>query len=192
MLIRAAVLCAMRDSLYKAMPGCDVYDAARDARTFAGGVPVVAHPPCAQWGGLRAFAKGDEAERQLGPWCVGQVRRWGGVLEHPAYSTLWRHEAMPLPGAGADAWGGWTMPIEQRAFGHPAQKKTWLYIVGMRPAALPDFPLSFELPAGTIATSRGRRLIPEVPKSWRHRTPEPLARWLVSIAERCQLQQVAA
>ena len=48
-----AVLCARHDSPYKAIPTCDVYDEARDARTFPGGVPVIAHPPCRGFGNFR-------------------------------------------------------------------------------------------------------------------------------------------
>jgi hypothetical protein len=47
-----AVLFARADSVYKTMPGTDVYDAERDARTWPGGAPVVAHPPCKRWSSL--------------------------------------------------------------------------------------------------------------------------------------------
>jgi len=36
---QVAVLFARSDSNYKAIPGCDVYDIERDARTFGGGCP---------------------------------------------------------------------------------------------------------------------------------------------------------
>lgn len=72
-----AVLFARQDSNYKSMPVCDVYDIDRDARTFPGGLPVVAHPPCRTWGRLRQFAKGRPDEKTLGPWAVEQVRSWG-------------------------------------------------------------------------------------------------------------------
>ena len=62
----------------------------RDARTFPGGMPVIAHPPCRYWiGGLfgrqaiAAARPGGREERQLGRWCVEQVRRCGGILEPP-------------------------------------------------------------------------------------------------------------
>lgn len=41
-----AVLFARTDSVYRSLPDVEVYDIERDARTFAGGMPVVAHPPC--------------------------------------------------------------------------------------------------------------------------------------------------
>lgn len=45
-LARVAVLFAREDSVYKTLPECEVYDMARDARTYDGPWPVVAHPPC--------------------------------------------------------------------------------------------------------------------------------------------------
>lgn len=52
-----AALFVRRDSVYKTMSCVDAFDFDRDALTFAGGMPVVAHPPCRSWGRLRQFAK---------------------------------------------------------------------------------------------------------------------------------------
>jgi len=42
-LVTVAVLFAREDSHYKTLPQCDVYDMARDARTYDGPHPVAAH-----------------------------------------------------------------------------------------------------------------------------------------------------
>lgn len=75
-----SVLCARADSIYKSLPGCDVFDAGRNAFTFAGRSPVVAHPPCRLWGCLSAFAnaENEKEERALALFCVDSVRKWGG------------------------------------------------------------------------------------------------------------------
>lgn len=73
-----AILFARQDSIYKTLPGVEVYDKERNAHTFQGGCPVVAHPPCRGWGRLRAFAKPEPGELDLAIWAIDQVRKWGG------------------------------------------------------------------------------------------------------------------
>jgi hypothetical protein len=62
------------------------------------------------------------------------VRRFGGVLEHPAYSDAWAAFGLPRPnkegGWTQGACGGWSCYVEQGRYGHPAKKATWLYAVG--------------------------------------------------------------
>jgi hypothetical protein len=184
-----AVLCARRDSIYKTFPQCDVFDADRDARSFAGGMPVIAHPPCRLWGRLAYFARAEnpEKEKALGIWCVKQVREWGGVLEHPFGSRLWDSAGMAKPGRGSfDRFGGWTLAVPQIWFGHRAVKPSWLYIVGVTPAGIPKIPLSFDLPTRHIAWSRSQlHRLPHMSHADRERTPPALARWLVDLAGRC-------
>ena len=181
------ILFCRADSVYKGLPGCEVYDASRDARTWPGGTPVVAHPPCRLWGRLRHFARAREpaAEQALGLLAVALVRQYGGVLEHPATSTLWATAGLPRPGAPADAAGGYTVGVWQSWFGHRATKPTWLYIVGCAPDHLP--PLPFRLGEGThiiTSSSRQRARRPHVTQAEREQTPLGLALWLVAVARR--------
>lgn len=191
-MLSVAVLFARVDSAYKTLPECDVYDIDRDARTWPGGLPVVAHPPCRSWGRLRHFAKPREGERELAVWAVGQVRRWGGVLEHPAASRLWPEVGLPDPGQ-RDAWGGWTLPVAQWWWGHRAEKMTLLYIVGCGSGDVPSVPLEIGAPPRVISTrQRGALRRPEVSKAEREHTPEPFARWLVELAKRCGVRMAEA
>ena len=194
-----AVLFARSDSIYKALPGCDVYDMERDARRWPGGAPVVAHPPCRAWGRLRAFAKPRHDEKDLARWAVAQVRKWGGVLEHPESSTLWTDQSLPR-GQGRDEYGGWTMPIHQWWFGHRAQKRTWLYIVGIEPWEAPNFPLRLgqsdcrirldkRRPDGTHIRKGDADYQPILGDAEREHTPEALAIWLCELARRCQTKK---
>ena len=183
-----AVLFARADSHYKALPGVEVYDMERDARTYDGPWPVVAHPPCRAWGRLRSFANPRPDERNLSRLAVALVREFGGVLEHPAGSTLWPAQTLPRPGA-RDAWGGWTMGVQQWQFGHRAEKPTWLYIVGCEPADTPDLPaLKLGEASHVIQTRKRQDYRPHVTKPEREHTPPELASWLVELARRCQVR----
>lgn len=167
------VLYARRNSVYKSLPGADVFDENRDAFTFEGSSAVVAHPPCRLWGRLRTFSKADNFEKYCALHAVIAVQQNGGILEHPSFSTLWRAAALPAPGA-IDEHGGFTLPILQSWFGHKAPKATWLYIVGITPGELPVLPFELGIPSGRVAKTGSMKL--------REGTPLDLAIWLLEVA----------
>jgi hypothetical protein len=176
-----AVLFARADSVYKSLPFCDVWDAERDARRWPGGIPVVAHPPCRAWGKLRHFAKPRDDEKALATWAVDQVRQWGGVLEHPASSTLWPAKGLPAPGQH-DKHGGWTLGVWQHWWGHRAAKATLLYIVGCEPADVPPMMLRLDEPTHVVQSRMRSGYRPHIRKAEREETPLDFARWLCEIA----------
>lgn len=182
-----AVLCVRPHTIYAQWPELDLYDRRRDARTYPSGLPIIAHPPCRAWGRLRGLAHRDTDEMAMCVWIVEQVRRWGGVLEHPAHSLLWPEANLPLP--GTHNTDGWTLAIQQYWFGHKASKPTWLYIVGCAPVDTPLYPLRLGDPSHTIGSSRRHmHRLPECTKAERDHTPELLARWLIDVARRCRTQ----
>jgi len=137
-----AALFVERNGVYWNLDGVDPWDIARDARTYAGPHPVVAHPPCERWGRYWGGAPTTWPRLKLGDdggcfaAALAAVRRWGGVLEHPEGSHAWRHNGLNLPprnGAwvAADFMGGWTCCVEQGWYGHRARKATWLYASGV-------------------------------------------------------------
>ena len=166
-----AVLFTRERSCYGRFPDVDLYPKSRDALTFPGGMPVVAHPPCRAWGRYRHKAKASVAERDLAFFAIEQVRQNGGVLEHPSGSRLWAEAGLPLPGRAPDRFGGYSLSIEQRWFGHRAIKPTWLYLCGVpcepaRPAWVCAQPIPVE----------------HMGRAERERTPLPLAAWLLAMA----------
>lgn len=186
---QVAVLFARRDSVYKSMPGCDVWDADRDARRWPGGAPVVAHPPCRGWGSLRKLAKPAPGETDLALLAVDQVRQWGGVLEHPRMSRLWPMAGLPAPGC-VDGFGGFTVGVDQYHWGHRAEKRTLLYVVGCRPGEVPPIPLVLGTAPRVVTNKHGLRsgmpgYRPEITKSEREGTPPAFAAWLVDLARSC-------
>lgn len=181
-----AVLFARADSNYKALP-VDVWDEARDARKWPGGCPVVAHPPCRAWASLRHCAKPREGEKDLAHFSIAMVRRWGGVLEHPQLSTLWRVAGLPEPGR-RDEYGGWTLIVDQHWWGHRARKRTRLYICGIEPRDIPDMPMKIGEATHTVGLWSGRdktRCRPSIAKREFESTPPDFAEWLVELASRC-------
>lgn len=192
--MRVSILFARSDSVYKSLADCDVWDAERNALNWPGGCPIVAHPPCRAWGRLRAFAKPRPGERELAIWAVEQVRKWGGVLEHPACSLLWPEAHLPVPGT-IDAFGGWTQWISQWWFGHKADKPTLLYIVGCAPENVPPIPFRLGRSECVIRLDKRRPDGSHIRKgdpdyrrplgqAEREGTPLALAEWLVSVARK--------
>lgn len=125
---------------YAGLPDIDLWDESRDARLYAGPYPVVAHPPCARWcrtAGLVEYVYGYKRGADDGCFesALASVRRWGGVLEHPAYTDAWLAYGLVRPHPGC--WhrticGGWVCHVEQGRYGHPARKATWLYAFGVQ------------------------------------------------------------
>lgn len=176
-----AILCAASGGVYCGMEGVDVYTPERDARTFPGGVPIVAHPPCRGWSAfLRNQAKPVEGELELGLWCAAQLREWGGVLEHPAHSRLWDAAGIPKPG-DRSAGPVWSMEVWQNWWGYPVRKTTWLAFAGIGRDDLPDVPFSLRNTRGDA--ERFQRLC----QRKRSATSPKFAEWLVEVARRVQL-----
>ena len=193
-----AALYVEPDGPYSGLDGVDVWDEARDARTYAGPHPVVAHPPCARWGRYWSGGPSASYRRELGDdggcfaSALESVRRFGGVLEHPEASHAWRwFGLMPPNRAGgwtvADWLGGWTCCVEQGHYGHRARKATWLYAVGVK---LPI--LTWGKSAATYRIDHGRHNMAErvlgesptrrMPAMEMRMTPGPFRDLLLSMA----------
>ncbi len=84
-----AALFVQRGGAYFGLPDIDPWDEQRDARLYQGTAPVLAHPPCARWcrlAGLVQARWGSKIGDDGGCFAsaLANVRRCGGVLEHPA------------------------------------------------------------------------------------------------------------
>lgn len=188
-----AALFVRGDSIYKTLPAVDAWDIERDALKWPGGCTVVAHPPCRGWGRLRWAAKPRDGEKELAIRAVEMVRCWGGVVEHPAHSSLWGAAGLPAKGrAGVvvDRFGGFTLEVEQVRWGHSCEKKTWLYVCGVPLGDVPEVPPARE-PTKVVTSSLYRRgeprWKPHCDKAEREKTPPAFAEWLVELARRCRL-----
>lgn len=145
--VQIAALYVQRGGCYWDLPGVDPWDEKRDARKYDGPYPVVAHPPCARWCALAKFVQSQHPHLRVGEdggvfaSALRSVRKWGGVLEHPAFSMAFSAHGIPSPVMGVRGWqriitGEWVTAVAQRNYGHPALKWTWLLLSGGQPPAL--------------------------------------------------------
>lgn len=189
----AALYIDPRGPYPKILPPELCWDETRDARAYDGPFPVVAHPPCGPWGKL-AFVSRYQS-RDCGPIAVVQVRRFGGVLEHPAGSRLFKECGMPRPGEFPDAFGGRTIEVEQVRWGHVARKRTWLYLVRVRdlgetppPREPTHWCSGFRSSTGPTPANyrrQGSAVPPGIKVAsaqQRRRTPIDFAKWLIALA----------
>lgn len=192
-----ACLFVEKDSIYKTIPECDCYDIERDAMTYRGNYPVIAHPPCQLWGALAHVNYkrwGGEHNRPGNDggkfkFALEAVKRFGGVLEHPARSGAWSAYWLTKPrraGWQKTIDGGWVCEVWQSAYGHKANKATWLYLVGS-----PE-PTVWKRVIGIYQVGfhdqRGKdRNKPTISKKDANATPKDFALYLVGLAKKCNL-----
>ena len=150
-----AALFVQADGCYAGKEDIDAWPEEKDARLYEGPYPVVAHPPCQLWGAMAAvnFARWGGEHNRPGndsgcfQSALSSVNRFGGVLEHPAKTRAWAAYGLEKPsGIG---WkrsdDGWVCEVWQSAYGHKANKATWLYYKGKD---MP-FDLRWNRPTGT-------------------------------------------
>jgi hypothetical protein len=195
-----AALFVAEGGIYYDLPDVDPWPEERDARTYAGPWPVVAHPPCQLWVNFAALnfkRYGGEHNRpgnDGGCFAAAKaaVERWGGVLEHPAGSNAWAAHGLVAPtalGWQACMGGGWVAEVWQSAYGHRARKRTWLYAVTPAPPPLDRHALpgtaqvgwQFVGPACRGERARKKPLSKKETKA----TPEAFRDLLLAIARSC-------
>jgi hypothetical protein len=185
---------------YFGLDGVDPWDKVRDARLYDGPHPVVAHPPCGRWCQMAPVNQaryGQKIGDDGGCFesALRSVRTFGGVLEHPAVSIAWPTFDLPRP--PSHGWrrtfcGGWVAQIEQRHYGHPARKKTWLYAFGLVPPSLkwgagatPKAWISSDRPRAELAALGIRQLQRREAQA----TPHEFRDLLISIARTATVSQ---
>ena len=140
-----AALFVETNGVYFGLPDVDPWDEVRDARKYPGPYPVIAHPPCASYcmlihTNVARYGKKIGDDEGCFESALASVKRYGGVLEHPAHSLAWPMFGLPVP--AKNGWtrdmfkDGWSCQVSQAAYGHRARKETWLYFVGDRPPSM--------------------------------------------------------
>lgn len=183
-----AALFVATGGCYYGLDGVDPWDAARDARKYPGSAPVVAHPPCQLWTNfahLNFKRYGGEHNRPGNDGgCFGaaisHVRKFGGVLEHPAGSHAWKAFFLEKP--ASEGWkhigsGEYVCEVWQSAYGHKARKRTWLFYAGRPPREL-----RWERNPGTHQVGWFDRVKPTLSKAEAIATPVEFRDELIELA----------
>ena len=144
-----AALFVKKGGCYYGLPNVDPWDEERDARKYDGPYPIISHTPCQRWGklwagqplyikrtGIRKI-KGDDGGCFASS--LANLKRVGGIIEHPWGSYAWPHFGLDIP-PRTGGWrraGGlfgehalWTCCVEQGRYGHYARKPTLLLAAG--------------------------------------------------------------
>lgn len=176
---------------YGSDPMVDAWGETEDARKYAGPWPVVAHPPCGRWCSMARLNErrwGAKVGEDGGCFsaALASVRKYGGVLEHPARSIAWKEFSLQKPkGLG---WcevseGEWVGEVWQSAYGHKASKRTWLYYYGVNE----PLPFALDRPRGKFqiggGVHTGNRNLPRLPSAETHLTPPAFKEYLIALAK---------
>jgi hypothetical protein len=189
------------------------WDITRDARTYAGPGPVVAHPPCNLWvnmaavnytRALREHARGVTNRKiTLPAWYQGgtdegcfacaltTVRRCGGVLEHPAGSHAWSLYGLTNPNSeyAGDPDVGW---CERDGAPNTYVCEVWQSAYGhaarkrtwlLYVGTCPPFELNWGREPGTHQVGWFDRNKPTLNKKAASATPVAFAEALIELAE---------
>lgn len=142
--VMIAALFVESNGCYFNLNGVDAWDVQRDARNYMGPYPVVAHPPCQLWGKFaivnykRWGGEHNRPGNDNGCFksALDNVRKFGGVLEHPAFSYAWGQYEIAKPweiGWCKISDSEWVCEVWQSVYGHLARKRTWLFYCGLNP-----------------------------------------------------------
>lgn len=108
------ILCVDDSSNYFYIPNLDLYTKDRNAFNYNGDTMLICHPPCAQWSKLNGLAHVNNLEKNLGPFCIELVNKYGGIVEHPVGSSLFKYCGVKIKNI---------ISVNQSWWGFPAQKK---------------------------------------------------------------------
>lgn len=183
-----------KNGVYYGLDNVDPWDIERDAMTYKGNDPVIAHPPCQLWGKMAKvnYARWGGEHNKPGndggmfKFSLDTVNRCGGVLEHPSMTYAWGEYELtkPIANQWTKSGYGWVCEVWQSAYGHKANKSTWLYYVGPKP-----FDLNWSKPSGSHQIGYrdykrpAHKMKPTLSKKEVNKTPIPFRDLLINLVQ---------
>lgn len=174
-----SVLFTQSHSNYDKFTIFDTWDINRNAFLCTSRSPAIYHPPCRLFSRLRKFSTAPAKEKKCAFFSLARVRQFGGILEHPRSSTLWKNGNFDLSGQ-VDSYGGFLRSVNLSWFGFPCEKKTMLYFVGIKPGSLPPFPMNLQAPTHVISSSK-QTTLKELSKNQRSSTPVQMIDYFITV-----------
>jgi hypothetical protein len=191
-----AALFVQKNGSYYGLDNVDPWDETRDARLYSGPYSVVAHPPCSTWCQLARLNEsryGIKVGSDSGCFksALESVNKYGGVLEHLAYSIAWDHFWIIKPtksGWNRTIYGYYVCEVYQRNYGHLANKKTWLYYVGGKEPENAIFGVPNGKPSHVVSYLSTGDKRPRISKKEASKTTVAFRDYLIRLAENCRLK----
>lgn len=173
---RISVLCVNRNSIYKTIPGLDVWDEDRDAYNFKGTNQVITHAPCQQWSKMKSFAKDNPREKELAFFCLNKVMVNGGIFEHPAGSSFFKAANVPRSSIYS---------VDQFWWGLECKKPTWLFFSQCKPLpyALRFEAITHQIKTGFNGANKIKNGMKWMQKTRHSYTTIDFAKWLIASVE---------
>lgn len=103
----------------------DLWGVDRDANSYSGPNPIIAHPPCGPWGKFRLKTVQNQDD---GIRAIYFAHLYSGIVEQPVGSLLFKQFGR----------GGKIIQVNQGDYGHLALKPTLLYCVAKVTVADPE------------------------------------------------------
>jgi hypothetical protein len=146
-----SVLCAKKNSIYKTIPGIDVWD-------------------------------DDADQKELAYFCLRKVVDNGGIFEHPAGSSFFKHAGITKN----------IYSVDQVWWGFPARKRTYLFFHACKPLA---YPILTAVPTHVLGVSSKlspaqRSLRRNLPKGERSTTVLAFAEWMINCIQSAGLDKI--
>lgn len=166
--LKVPVYFVKNNSHYKKL-NADCYDIDRDALTTKRTDIGIYHPPCRLFSKLKYFSKADYSEKNLAYWSIDRIQEYGGILEHPNGTSLFKEKNIKLTASNC-------IKVNLSWFGFQCEKSTLIFYNKIQLEDFPQLPLNFNAIESKVS---------KLSQSKRDVTPLNMCEWLLEAVQNC-------